>query len=513
MQLAELVEASKAIAETRAKNAKIEHLAGVLGRLSTQEAAVGAAWLSGEIPQGRFGIGWAAVRDMDAIPAAVEATLAIGEVDEELAAIASAAGSGSGQERKRRLAALFARATTEERDFLRRLLLGDLRQGALEGLMVVAVAKASGIECARVRRAAMLAGSVTVVAAAALRDGAHGLDAFELKVMRPVLPMLAQPGEDVADALAQLGEAALELKLDGARIQAHKAGDEVRVFTRSLQDVTVAVPEVVELVRALPARELVLDGEAIALRADGSPLPFQTTMRRFGRRLEVERMRAELPLMSSFFDCILLDGAPLIDAPARERFVVLERIVPEAHRVLRVVTGDVARGEELFRRVVAEGHEGLMAKALGAPYAAGSRGSAWVKIKPAHTLDLVVLAAEWGSGRRRGWLSNLHLGARDPKVGGFVMLGKTFKGMTDAMLASQTQTLLGLEMAREEHVVHVRPELVVEIAFNDVQASPRYPGGMALRFARVKRYRTDKRADEADTIDAVRAIFARSSRS
>jgi len=338
----------------------------------------------------------------------------------------------------------------------------------------------------------------------------HGLDGFELRVMRPVLPMLAQPGEDVGEALAALGEAALELKLDGARIQAHKAEGEVRIFSRSLQDVTGTLPELVELVRALPAREIVLDGEAIALRKDGSPLPFQTTMRRFGRRLDVEAMRAELPLTGFFFDCILFDGRPFIDAPARERFALLDQTVPEPNRAPRLVTADAAEGEAMFRRVVAQGHEGLMAKSLDAAYEAGSRGSAWLKIKPAHTLDLVVLAAEWGSGRRQGWLSNLHLGAREPRTGGFVMLGKTFKGMTDAMLTSQTEKLLALETARDGHVVHVRPELVVEIAFADVQASPRYPGGMALRFARVKSYRPDKRAADADTIDAVREIFARS---
>lgn len=515
MRFAELADVSRRVADTSSRNAKIALLAETLGRLGPGEAEVVVAWLAGQLPQGKLGVGWAMLRTMADVPPSGGAPLDVLEIHRELSAIAAASGPGSTGERKQRLAALYARASGSEREMLSRLLLGELRQGALEGLLLDAIASATRLPPARVRRAAMLAGSVVHAGAAALADPARGLDAFELTVMRPVLPMLAQPGEGVEEALAEMremGEASLERKLDGARIQAHKRGDEVRVFTRSLQEVTAAVPETVELVRALPAREVILDGEAIALRADGAPLPFQVTMRRFGRRLDVEKMRAELPLSSIFFDCLLVDGQALLDAPARERFAALDALVPAASRVERWVTSDAARAEALFRATLAAGHEGLMAKALDAPYQAGSRGAAWIKIKPAHTLDLVVLAAEWGSGRRRGWLSNLHLGARDPGTGAFVMLGKTFKGLTDAMLAEQTQALLALEVARDGHVVHVRPELVVEIAFSDVQHSPRYPGGMALRFARVKRYRRDKDATQADTVEAVRAIFEAAAR-
>ncbi len=507
MRFAELAEVSRRVAETASRNGKIAVLAETLARATPDEAKVVVAWLAGQLPQGKLGVGWAMVRGMGDVPPVEGAPWSVLDVDGQLSAVAAASGPGSTTERRQRLAALYARASGPERDLLGRLLLGELRQGALEGLLLDAIAVAARLPAARVRRAAMLAGSVIEAGAAALADPVRGLDAFELSVMRPVLPMLAQPSDGVDAALAELGEASLERKLDGARIQAHKRDDEVRIFTRSLQEVTAAVPETVELVRALPARELILDGEAIALRADGAPLPFQTTMRRFGRRLDVERMRAELPLSSIFFDCLLVDGRPLLDAPARDRFTALDALVPPHSRVERWVTSDAARAEELFRAVLAAGHEGLMAKALEAPYQAGSRGAAWMKIKPAHTLDLVVLAAEWGSGRRRGWLSNLHLGAREPATGAWVMLGKTFKGLTDAMLAEQTEALLALEVARDGHVVHVRPELVVEIAFSDVQHSPRYPGGMALRFARVKRYRRDKTAAQADTIDAVRAIF------
>ena len=329
------------------------------------------------------------------------------------------------------------------------------------------------------------------------------------QLMQPVQPMLAQPAEDIADALAQLGQAAFEWKLDGARIQAHKDGQEVRVFTRRLNDVTAAVPEVVGAVKGLPLDSAILDGEAIALRPDGSPQPFQITMRRFGRKLEVARLQAELPLHCLFFDALALDGDELIDRPNRERAGALAGVLPPELLVPRLVTGQEAEAEAFVKGALAKGHEGAVAKALEAPYAAGRRGAGWLKVKQAHTLDLVVLAAEWGNGRRQGWLSNLHLGARDPDAGGFVMLGKTFKGLTDELLAWQTEQFLARAIARDRQTVHVRPELVVEIAFNDIQASPHYPGGLALRFARVKAYRPDKRAEEADTIATVRAIHAR----
>jgi DNA ligase-1 len=319
--------------------------------------------------------------------------------------------------------------------------------------------------------------------------------------------MLSQTADSVEEALERLGTAAFEWKVDGARVQVHKAGDDIRVYTRNLNDFTASVPEVVEAVRATPARELILDGEAVALAAGGAPLPFQVTMRRFGRKLDVERMRAELPLAVVFFDCLYRDGTSLVDRPASERFDALGAALPSSIVVPRLITADVAAAEAFYADALARGHEGVMAKALDSAYEAGSRGASWLKIKRAHTLDLVVLAAEWGNGRRRGWLSNLHLGARDP-AGGWVMLGKTFKGMTDALLDWQTRELLAREVRRDSYTVYVRPELVVEIAFNDLQASPQYPGGLALRFARVKGYRPDKRAEEADTIETVRGLHA-----
>jgi DNA ligase-1 len=374
--------------------------------------------------------------------------------------------------------------------------------------MLDAVAAAAALPAAEVRRAATFAGGVARVARAALSGGASALAQFAIEVMRPVLPMLAQPAEDLDAALAQLGEALLEWKLDGARIQVHKQGDEVRVFTRNLNDVTARVPEVVAVVRASKAGTLVLDGEAIALRPDGRPHPFQVTMRRFGRKLEVDALREELPLSSFFFDCLLYEGEPLVDRGARERREVLEKALDCVTPAL--ITADPQKAKAFQQDTLARGHEGIMAKALDAPYESGRRGAGWLKVKPAHTLDLVVLAAEWGSGRRRGWLSNLHLGARDPASGGFVMLGKTFKGLTDETLEWQTREFLARATRRDDWTVHIRPELVVEIAFNDVQESSQYPGGMALRFARVKGYRPDKRPDEADTVDTVRAIRQRS---
>jgi len=341
-----------------------------------------------------------------------------------------------------------------------------------------------------------------------MSEGATGLARVSIGLHRPVQPMLAQPAEDIADALRRLGTAALEWKVDGARVQVHKAGDEVRVYTRTLNDVTASVPEIVEAVRVLPARELVLDGEAIAVGPGGAPQPFQVTMRRFGRKLDIERLRAELPLAAYFFDCLRCNDDMLVDRPALERFAVLDQSLPAGLVVPRLVTADTDAAQAFYAQALARGHEGVMAKATDAPYEAGRRGASWLKVKRAHTLDLVVLAAEWGHGRRQGWLSNLHLGARDPATGGFVMLGKTFKGMTDQLLEWQTRELLAREISRDSHTVYVRPELVIEVAFNDLQASPHYPGGLALRFARVKGYRIDKRAEDADTIDTVRALYA-----
>jgi len=432
-------------------------------------------------------------------------TLQLAEVDAALDRLASTTGKGSAQEKERLLADLLARATGEEQEFLVRLLIGELRQGALEGLMTEAVARAASLDADAVRRAAMVAGDLGAVARATLTGGAAELSRFEVELFRPLQPMLAQPANDVGDALTQLGEAGFEYKLDGARIQVHKRGDEVRVFSRRLNDVTTAVPDVVEAVRRFPVKDVILDGEAIALNPDGGPLPFQVTMRRFGRKLDVERLRRELPLASFYFDILYRDGSALLGEPYARRVAALTGAVPAEHRVARIVTAQPAEAAAFYRQAIAQGHEGVMAKALGARYDAGARGAAWLKVKETQTLDLVILAAEWGHGRRRGWLSNLHLGARDPATGGFVMLGKTFKGMTDEMLAWQTTKLQELETHRDGHTVFVRPELVVEVAFNGVQASPQYPGGLALRFARVVRYRPDKGPDQADTIASVRS--------
>jgi len=497
----ELARTSAAVAETSARGVKIELLASCLRRLTPEEVVPAVTYLSGGLA--RLGVGWASLRD--APPAASPPpSLELLDVENALARLAAAAGAGSQSARRDTLTALLAAATEPEQRFLLRLLGGELRQGALTGVMVDAVAKASGLAVADVRRAQMLAGDLAVVARAALVDGPDGLAGFRLKVLRPIGPMLAQAATDVAEALSRTGAAGIEWKLDGARLQVHRRGRDVRAFTRSLADVTDRVPEVVEATAQLPLDTAVLDGEVIALAEDGRPLSFQDTMSRFGSSGRREN-RNEVPLTPFFFDCLHIDGEDLLDRPYAERIALLVARIPEGNRIPRIETADPAEGEAFLDAALARGHEGVLVKSLAAPYEAGRRGAGWVKVKRAQTLDLVVLAAEWGHGRRRGKLSNLHLGARDPSGGGFLMLGKTFKGMTDAMLAWQTEKLLELAIEREGHVVHVRPELVVEIAFDGVQRSSRYPGGLALRFARVKGYRPDKAPDEADTIDAVRS--------
>jgi DNA ligase-1 len=374
--------------------------------------------------------------------------------------------------------------------------------------MLEALARASGVAPDRIRRAVMMAGDLARVARTALESGAAALGQYDVQLFRPVQPMLAQTAADVPAALGELGEAALEYKFDGARVQVHRSGDDVKVFSRSLNEVTAAVPEVVEAVRSLPGRDLILEGEVLSLSPAGRPQPFQVTMRRFGRKLDVERMRAELPLAPYWFDLLYLNGQSLIDEPQARRFVALGEISPAGMLVPHMLTADLDQAEEFLRGALDQGHEGIMAKAAAAGYAAGSRGQAWLKVKVARTLDLVILAAEWGHGRRQGWLSNLHLGARDTSTGGFAMLGKTFKGLTDQMLAWQTKELLKLEIGRDPYTVYVEPRLVVEIAFNEIQVSPRYASGLALRFARVKRYRPDKTAAEADTFDTVKKLAA-----
>ena len=505
----ELVATSAAVAEASGRLAKIAKLAALLERLTPAEVEVAIAFLSGEPRQGRIGIGPSAIRDATPLDTASSPTLQLLDVDDALERIAATAGRGSPGDRVRLLRDLRARATGDEQDFLIRLLFGELRLGALEGVLLEAVARAGRVSSGVVRRAVMMAGALAPVAKALLVEGESGLSGFTVQLFRPVQPMLAQTASGVDEALADLAQdVALEWKLDGARIQVHKAGDEIRVFSRNLRDVTSAVPEVIEAARALRANDAILDGEVIALRPDGTPEPFQRTMQRFGRKLDVDRLRVDLPLTPFFFDCLYLNGASVIDRPQAERVGTLAGIAAEAivPSLLRPTPEEAAR---FVADTLQRGHEGVMVKALASAYAAGRRGQHWLKIKLARTLDLVVLAAEWGHGRRKGWLSNLHLGARDPG-GGFVMLGKTFKGMTDQMLAWQTGALLELEVARDDYTVFVRPELVAEIAFNDVQESSHYPGGLALRFARVKRYRADKTANDSDTIDAVRDIYRRS---
>jgi DNA ligase-1 len=509
MLLADIVATSQRIADTSSRLAKIAALADCLRRLEPDEIAIGVHYLSGEVPQKRLGVGYALIRDARTEHGSSVPALTLVEVDRALTTLGATAGAGSASERRRLLSHLFARATQSEQDFLMRLLVGELRQGALEGIMQEALARAAGLPARDVRKAAMLAGGLAPVAQAALVEGAAGLRRFSLRLFQPVQPMLAQPADEIGDALAQLGSAALEWKLDGARVQVHKSGDDIRIFTRSLNDVTRAAPEIVEAVRALPARDLILDGETIALRRDGSPQSFQMTMRRFGRKLDVARMRTELPLSVQFFDCLHRDGEDLVDEPLHLRFAALADAASSGLIIPRLVTGDPGAAATFFADALRHGHEGVMAKSLHAAYEAGRRGAGWLKVKQANTLDLAVLAAEWGNGRRRGYLSNLHLGARDPVNGGFVMLGKTFKGMTDQILAWQTEALLKLEVSRDSYTVYVKPELVVEIACNEIQASSQYPGGLALRFARLKRYRLDKRAEETNTIEDIRAIHAR----
>ena len=509
--LRELADASAAVAGTPARLGKVGLLAAALARATPADAAAAVAFLSGELRQRQIGVGWASLREVP--PPAAEPSLRVAEVDAVLAEVGRQAGAGSQAARRALLTALFARATGPEQRFLRQLLVGELRQGALEGVMVDAVARAAAVPVRDVRRAVMLRGDLGAVAAAALSGGAAALAGFRLEVGRPVLPMLAQPADGVDAALAKLGAGpdtgvAVEWKLDGARIQVHRRGADVAVYTRSLDDITARVPEVVEAALALPVTAAVLDGEAIALRPDGRPRPFQVTASRVGSKGDPAALRAATPLSAVLFDLLHLDGADLLDAPGAERAAALAAVAPHSLRVPRVVTGSAGGAAEAFAAALAAGHEGVVVKSLATPYEAGRRGAGWLKVKPRHTLDLVVLAVERGHGRRTGWLSNLHLGARDPATGGFVMLGKTFKGLTDAMLRWQTERLGGLAVDDSGWVVRVRPELVVEVAFDGVQASPRYPGGVALRFARVLRYREDKTAAEADTIDAVRAIHA-----
>ena len=582
MLLTELVLTSQAVAATPRRGVKIDKIAGLLETASPAEVPVVVAFLSGELRQRQIGVGYAALSGMlsgDGAADGMTPTLTVGEVDSVFAEVGAVAGAGAQTARKHLLAGLFGRATAGERDFLVRLIAGELHQGALEGVMIEAVARAAGVPADEVRRAHLLGGSLQAVATAALTAAAAptapippapavpvpavpvpatpvapvpatpippapavpvpavpvpatpippaapaasaaaaALRSFGLQVGRPLRLMLASSASSVAAAFERVSPAAVEWKIDGIRVQVHRDGSGVAVFTRTLDDITTRVPEIVEAALALNVRAAVLDGEAVALRPDGRPRPFQVTAGRTASHIDVAQQRADVPLTAFFFDLLHLDGTDLIDEPARDRHALLTRLLPADLLVPRLVTADVAAAEVFFADAVARGHEGVVVKSLSALYAAGRRGSEWIKVKPRHTLDLVVLAAEWGHGRRRGWLSNLHLGARDPVSGGLIMLGKTFKGLTDEMLAWQTSRLLELAEPASQRpagdrrdaygVLRVRPELVVEVAFDGVQASPRYPGGLALRFARVLRHRPDKPASEADTIDAVRALWA-----
>jgi DNA ligase-1 len=495
--LIDLVSVSQSVSSTRSRSKKIELLADTLRRLVPVEAPVAVSYLTGKPRQGRLGAGWATVYGMECAPAA-EPGLEILEVDSVLEGLSITSGAGSKQRREELLCGLLARATKAEQDFLRGLILRNLRQGALEGVMADAVAAAVGVGPDRVRRAAMLQGDLVAVASRALAEGPDSLGLSRINLFTPVQPMLAKTATSAGEAVTALGEALVERKLDGARIQVHREGDRVAVFTRNLRDVTEGLPEVVATVLGFPANALILDGEVLLIGPTGSPQQFQDSMSSFGS----DQSEGGVALSSFFFDCLHLDGSDLIDAPLRERRRALASAVPTASLVESLTTDDPTLANRFFDDAVAAGFEGVVVKDPRQPYEAGRRGSGWLKVKPTHTLDLVILAAEWGSGRRQGWLSNLHLGASDGR-GGYVMLGKTFKGLTDQMLEWQTARFLAIEDHREGHVVHLKPEVVYEIAFDGLQRSTRYPGGVALRFARVKRLRDDKSAEEADTIDTV----------
>ncbi len=508
MQLADLVAATSALAATRSRTAKTGVLAELMAAMSPQEAEAAVGMLLGRPRQGRIGIGWRtlyAARESGAAPPAAQPTLSVADVDAALARIVAAAGPGSAGARHTELIGLPARATEAEQDLLGRALTGEVRTGALDGLVTDALAVAVDRPVEEVRRAVMLSGTLGGTVRQGLTD-AGSLAGVGLAVGTPVQPMLASTATGIASALETTGRALVEYKFDGARIQVHRTGDDVGVYTRSLADITARVPEIVAVARSLPVREAILDGETLSLDETGAPRPFQETMSRFG----ADAARDVL-LAPWFFDVLHVDGTDLIDRPLSRRLEVLARVAPE-YRMPGRVTGDAAVAQRVMDDALAAGHEGVVVKDVDSPYAAGRRGKSWVKVKPVHTYDLVVLAAEWGSGRREGWLSNLHLGAADPEgvagePGGFVMVGKTFKGLTDEILRWQTETFPGYEVRSTRQAVFLRPEIVVEIAIDGVQRSSRYPGGLALRFARVKRYRPDKTAAEADRIETLRSML------
>jgi len=494
--LADLVSVSASVSATTARSKKTELLAGLLARLSPVEARAAVSYLSGRPLQSPIGVGYASVGAVDVEPA-TSPGLEILDIDRTLETISGLSGAGSKAIKSELLDDLFRQATADEQRFLRGLLLRNLRQGALEGVMADAVALALDVPSAKVRRAAMVRGDLTAVAADALTEGPESLGVSSLELMTPVQPMLAKTAATASEAVSGLGNSVVERKLDGLRLQVHRDGDQVAVFTRNLREVTSEMPGVVSAALELDVGSVILDGEGLLIDESGSPMSFQDSMSGMAEA-------SGLNLAGFFFDILHLDGVDLIDLPLQERRRHLAGAIPAHARVDSIVTDDPDRAESFFGESVSDGFEGVVVKDLSQPYEAGRRGSGWMKVKPTHTLDLVILAAEWGSGRRQGWLSNLHLGARDP-AGGFVMLGKTFKGLTDEMLGWQTARFLEIERDRKDHIVFVEPSIVYEIAFDGVQRSTRYPGGVALRFARVKRYRDDKTPEDADTIDDVRS--------
>jgi DNA ligase-1 len=508
MQFKTLVGTSERVRSTTKKKAKVALIADLLRQARDREIYLAAHYLSGNLPAGKLGIGWRTIQDvitdLKPSPGSVELATLQNYLDD----LAKTLGPGSVQQKKKILHELLSSIGEEEITFLIGLFTGEIRQGALEGLVLEAIAEAASLPSAKIRQAHMFSGNIGEVAEVAIEKGARGLDCFGPRLFHPISPMLANPAEGEQEALSRLGEAAWEYKLDGARIQIHKAEDKIKIFTRHLKDVTERLPEVVALTKEFPMQEAIFEGEAIALRENGRPHPFQVTMRRFGRIQEIERMQSELPLSPYFFDLLYLDGQALFKNPYQERIELLTARIPPLFLIPSMITGDATKAREFLQKSMQAGHEGVMAKGLDTSYVAGQRGFHWLKIKPVRTLDLVVLAAEWGHGRRKGWLSNIHLGARDPQSDQFVMLGKTFKGLTDNMLSWMTSKLLELETHRDKYTIYVKPQLVVEIAYSDLQESSRYPGGLALRFARVKAFREDKTPVEADTIQSVWSIFA-----
>jgi DNA ligase-1 len=496
--LADVVAASRDLSATRSRSRKVAILADILGRLDPDEVPAAVGFLSGVPRQGRVGIGYRTIFAID-VPPAPQPSLAVADVDRGIDEVRATAGAGSGNRRAELLTNLLGRATADEADFLHRLFTGNLRQGSLAGLMAEAVAKAAGVSAPLVRRALMLSGDLALTARLAIGEGEPGLRAVRLQIFQPIFPMLASTAADVTDAVESFDSSSVEWKIDGIRIQIHRRDDEIRIYTRNLNDITASLPGIVDAVRSLAVKQAVFDGEALWM-SDGGPAPFQDTVSQIDSGAPPER------IVTFLFDVLHLDGDDLLDTPLAERAARLEALAPEL-RIPSVMTSDPDKAQHVLDEALEAGHEGVVVKDALSLYSAGRRGKAWRKVKPVRTYDLVVLGAEWGHGRRHGWLSNLHLGARDPRTGDFVMVGKTFKGMTDKLLEWQTREFLVRETGREGIAVFVHPELVVEIALDGVQSSTRYPGGVALRFARVKAYRPDKAPTEADTIDDLRALL------